>query len=99
MPVGTIRDLRFRQHDFQLNPGDSFFVYTDGVPEATNSGCELFGTDRMLESLNRRADQKPEIFIKEVGSDVTGFTGEAPQFDDVTMVGMTWYGNDREKTE
>ena len=97
--LAAMEGVRYRDYEIQLEPGGSIFVYTDGVPEATNSGCELFGTDRMLESLNRRADQKPEIFIKEVGSDVTGFTGEAPQFDDVTMVGMTWYGNDREKTE
>jgi hypothetical protein len=53
----------------------------------------------MLASLNRRADRKPDIFIPEVGSAVTEFTGEAPQFDDITMVGMTWYGKDSEKAE
>ena len=46
--------MRFKEHEFELNAGDSLFVYTDGVPEATNKDEELFGTDRSLEALNRQ---------------------------------------------
>ena len=97
--LAGMEGARYRDYDLQLEKGGSIFVYTDGVPEATNAGNEMFGTDRMLEALNRRADKGPATFLKEVGADVQGFTGEAPQFDDITMVGMTWYGNDGEETE
>ena len=58
--VATIEGIRFREHEFKLNPGDSLFVYTDGVPEATNEDNELFGTTRMLEALNANPDARPE---------------------------------------
>ncbi|MCR5322655.1 MAG: serine/threonine-protein phosphatase [Lachnospiraceae bacterium] len=59
--VATIGDIPFKEHEFELHPGDSLFVYTDGVPEATNVENELFGADRMLESLNTEPDAVPEV--------------------------------------
>ena len=97
--LAGMEGARYRDYEIQLERGGSIFVYTDGVPEATNAEGKMFGTDNMLDSLNLRADNTPEVFIKEVGGAVRGFTGEAPQFDDITMVGMTWYGKDAEKTE
>ena len=97
--LAGMEGARYRDYEIRLERGGSIFVYTDGVPEATNANNEMFGTDRMLASLNRRADKKPEIFIKEVISAAKEFTGEAPQFDDMTMVGMTWLANDCEETE
>ena len=97
--LAGMEGARYRDYEIKMERGGSIFVYTDGVPEATNGDGEMFGTDRMLEALNRRPDKKPESFIKEVGEAVTEFTGEAPRFDDVTMVGMTWRGKDGEKTE
>ena len=95
--LAGMEDARYRDYEIRLARGGSIFVYTDGIPEATNGNGEMFGIDRMLASLNRCANKKPEVFIQEVGFAVKEFTGEAPQFDDVTMVGITWYGNDVEK--
>ncbi len=97
--LAGMEGARYRDYEIQLEHNGSIFVYTDGVPEATNVNGEMFGTDRMLEALNRSPEKEPEVFIKEVGSAVEKFTGEAPQFDDVTMVGMTWHGKNDEKTE
>ena len=96
--AGT-QDVRYLDYEIRFVRGGSLFVYTDGIPEATNGSGEMFGADRMLESLNRLAGEKPEAFINEVGSAVKEFTGEASQFDDVTMVGLTWYGRDRTEDE
>lgn len=93
--LAGMEGARYRDYTIQLEQGGSIFVYTDGVPEATDADSAMFGADRMLESLNRRPDKKPDVFISQVGSAVKEFTGEAPQFDDITMVGMTWYGKDR----
>ena len=84
--------IPFKEHEFQLNPGDSLFVYTDGVPEATNIHNELFGNERMLNALNRDPDAAPDILIRNVTEAVDEFTGEAPQFDDITMLGLKYNG-------
>jgi len=97
--LAGMEGARYRDYEIQLERGGSIFVYTDGVPEATDADSKMFGSERMLEALNKRADKKPEVYIDEVGNAVRGFTGQAPQFDDITMVGMTWYGEDREKPE
>ena len=95
--LAAMEGARYRDYEIQLERGGSIFVYTDGVPEATNADNDMFGADRMLASLNSRADNHPEVFIREVGDAVKAFTGEAPQFDDVTMIGMTWHaGDDKE---
>ena len=97
--LAGMEGARYRDYEIQLERGGSIFVYTDGVPEATNADSAMFGTDRMLENLNRCADKKPDLFISQVSSAVNEFTGEESQFDDITMVGMTWYGKDNGKTE
>ena len=91
--VATFDGLKFSEHEFELHPGDKLFVYTDGVPEATNKNEEMFGTDRMLDSLNSASDSDITELLKIVRKDVDEFTGDAPQFDDVTMLGLAWYGS------
>ena len=92
MPVGTIKDIPFRQHAFQLNPGDSFFVYTDGVPEATSEQKELFGTQRMLAALNKDPDALPEQILENVMQSINSFVDGAEQFDDITMLSFRYLG-------
>ncbi len=92
--VATMEGIRFREHEFELHPGDSLFVYTDGVAEATNSRNELFGTDRMLDALNREPEAQPKDMLKNVKNAVDAFVGEAPQFDDITMLGFNYYGTE-----
>ena len=92
MVVAAMEDMVFREHSFELHPGDRLFVYTDGVPEATNTRNELFGTERMLEALNRDPVASPEAQLKAVRESLDAFVGDAPQFDDITMLGMCYYG-------
>jgi sigma-B regulation protein RsbU (phosphoserine phosphatase) len=90
-------DIPFKEHGFELHPGDRLLVYTDGVPEATNINNELFGTDRMLEALNRAPEAAPEEQLKAVRQSVDDFVGEAPQFDDMTMLSFCYYGPQRQE--
>jgi len=92
MPIGTMEGLRFRQHEFQLHPGDSIFVYTDGVAEATSSAQELFGTERMLEALNADPDARPMQTLQNVMDSITRFVDGAEQFDDITMLCFRYLG-------
>ena len=97
MAVAAMSDIPFKEHGFELHPGDRLFVYTDGVPEATNINNELFGTDRMLEVLNRDPEAAPEEQLKAVRQSVDAFVGEAPQFDDMTMLSFCYYGPQRQE--
>lgn len=90
--VGMIEDIAYQQHSFKMNPGDRLFVYTDGVPEASNEKLEQFGTDRMLEALNRRKDLAPKELLEAVSGEINAFTGQAPRFDDTTMMCFRYTG-------
>lgn len=90
--VAAMEGMCFREHEFELRPGDSLYVYTDGVAEATNAGNELFGTDRMLEALNKEPDAAPQELLANVKEGIDAFVKDAPQFDDITMLGFTYFG-------
>ena len=92
--VATFDNISFREHAFELHPGDSLFVYTDGVTEATNTKNEMFGTDRLLVSLNRHQDATPHELLQTVRQDINTFVGDAPQFDDITMLGFHYTGTE-----
>ena len=77
---------RYKEYELSLNVGDKLFVYTDGVPEATDSNDNLYGTDRMILALNKAKDSSPSALLASVHSDVDGFAGEREQFDDITML-------------
>ena len=76
----------FRSDEITLEPGDTLFVYTDGVPEANNEAEELLGMDRMIEILNRKPDASPREVIENVQAGMAEFVGTAEQFDDTTML-------------
>ena len=90
--LGIMEGIPFREHEFTLNPGDSVFVYTDGVPEATDANNELFGNDRMLEALNTNTNASPKEVLDNVRAGVDAFVGEAEQFDDLTMLCFRYKG-------
>jgi len=77
---------RYREYEFDVEKGGTLFVYTDGVAEATDANDELFGTDRMLDALNKDSDAAPAEIIANVKGEIDAFVGSAPQFDDITML-------------
>ena len=79
---------RYREYEIVLEKGDQLYVYTDGVPEATDASEELYGAQRMLAALNQNAGSAPEETLKRVKQDIERFVGEAPQFDDITMLSI-----------
>ena len=95
MAVAVMEGIPFKEHEFELHPGDSLFVYTDGVAEATNTKNELYGTDRMIEALNQNPDASPQEILTNVKKSVDEFVGDAPQFDDITMLCLHYNGPDQ----
>ena len=90
--VGWFDDSEYTEYEIQMKPGDRIFVYTDGVPEATNGSGEMYGTDRALAVLNRDKDSSCEKLLKDIWEDVGTFVGEAEQFDDLTMLALEYRG-------
>ena len=90
--VATMGGMRFREHSFELNPGDSLFVYTDGVAEATSAQNELFGSERMIDALNVNPGAEPEEVLSNVMHGIDAFVADAEQFDDITMLCLKYNG-------
>ena len=92
--IAVMEDIRFKEHEFEMHPGDSLFVYTDGVTEATNAKNELYGTERMLKALNSEMDADPKNLLQNVQDGINAFVGNAPQFDDITMMCLAYNGKE-----
>ena len=84
--IGGMDGVKYREYTLTLEPGAKLFVYTDGVPEATDDMGGLFGTDRMLAALNSAPAASPEGVLKNMRKAVDEFVGGAEQFDDLTMM-------------
>lgn len=84
--------VKYRLQEFDIEPGDVIYLYTDGVTEATNANNELYGNDRLIDALNEKYDDNVtmEGLCSEVKADVDKFVGEAPQFDDITMLAFRY---------
>ena len=92
MVVGGIDMARYREYEIPMERGDKIFVYTDGVPEATNAAEEFYTTDRMIAALQEGEMGPPEEILRTVAGSVHAFVGTAPQFDDLTMLCIEWRG-------
>lgn len=84
--IGGMESMPYSLHETKLSRGDRLFLYTDGIPEATNAAEELFGEERMLEALNTCLELTPEQTLHQIKECVDAFVGAAPQFDDMTML-------------
>ena len=84
--LAGMEGIRYREGCVQLEPGDKIFQYTDGVTEATDIKNKLYGMDRLTSILNRNVDKTPRELLPEVKKDIDAFVGDAPQFDDITML-------------
>lgn len=91
--VGGMDGVRYKEYELMIEPGSKLFLYTDGVPEATNAKEELFGTERMVEALNEDTDAAPEEIMKNVRKAVDRFVEDAEQFDDLTMMCFHYHGS------
>ena len=93
--VGGMENIRYKEYEMTLKPGSKLFVYTDGVPEATNASNEMFGTGRMLDALNKDPAASPQMILRHVREAVDDFVKGAEQFDDITMMCVEYKGMDK----
>ena len=84
--LAGMEGVRYRAGELTLSPGDRLFLYTDGVPEATNTENKLYGEDRLLTFMNQNSTVDAIKLLPALKSNIDEFVGEAPQFDDITML-------------
>ncbi len=84
--MAGLEGMSFQEFEMELEPGDRLFLYTDGVAEAADPSNELYGTERMLSALNRTTGMEPQETVEGLKKDIDTFAGDAPQFDDITML-------------
>ena len=84
--LAGMEGVRYRVGEITLNKGDRLFLYTDGVPEATNVENKLYGEDRLLAFINQNASMEATKLLPALKNNIDEFVGEAPQFDDITML-------------
>ena len=90
--LGAMEGVFYREYRFTLPKEGTLFVYTDGAPEATNAAGEMFGTGRMIRTLNEDPELTPEELARRMTKSINEFVGEAPQFDDLTMLCLKYKG-------
>ena len=84
--LAGLEGMSYESGSLRMEPGDRLFQYTDGVPEATDGNEELYGMERLEQVLCRHADAPPEELLRRIKEDIDAFVGDAPQFDDITML-------------
>ena len=84
--LAGMEGIRYRVGELTLHPGDRLFLYTDGVPEATNGENKLYGEDRLLAFMNQNSRVEATALLPALKANIDEFVGEAPQFDDITML-------------
>lgn len=83
--VGILPDFDFQKDERVLQPGETLFMYTDGVTEAQDADCSCFSDDRLHKLLTEPA-ATAEALIRRVDDRIREFVGKVPDFDDITML-------------
>ncbi len=90
--LAGMEGVQYKGGSLQLEPGDSIFQYSDGIPEATNIRMEQYGMARLEKILAENSEKTPKELLDSVKTDMNAFVGEAEQFDDVTMLCLCYNG-------
>lgn len=93
--LAGMEGIRYRSGSVQLQPGDKFFQYSDGVPEAMNSKNEQYGMLRLEKVLAQNSEKTPAELLPAIKADLDSFVGDADQFDDITMLCIEFSGKDK----
>ncbi len=86
LPLGVMPESPYDEDEVSLNPGDTLLLFTDGISDAINKNDENYSEKRLVERVSELKDQEPKQIIDQVLEEVQNFIGEAPQFDDLTMM-------------
>ena len=91
--VAGEEDVPYHCRTLTLKKGDALFLYTDGVTEAVNSEDTLYGEERLKETLSRAESKTAESICACVSGDISDYSKNAPQTDDITMLAVMYNGS------
>ncbi|MBK8491793.1 MAG: SpoIIE family protein phosphatase [Saprospirales bacterium] len=91
--IGILDQAKFPVTELQLEPGDSLLLYTDGIPEATNSEHIMFDVARTQYVLNKEYHESMNALVQSLKVAVEAFVNKAPQHDDYTLFALRYHGN------
>ena len=86
IPLGVNDDATWESREVHIHPGDLLMLYSDGVIEAQNVDKELFGEGRVLDIIRAYLSRQARDVEEALLSGVRDFAGDAPQFDDITLM-------------
>lgn len=86
--LGLFPKMTYETQTFQLESGDLLAIYSDGVPEANNAAEEEFSMERFVSALKANKDRPSSEIVNSVIKEIDAFVGDAPQFDDITLMVM-----------
>lgn len=86
LPLGVLGNARFDagMEVFHTEPGDTLLMMTDGVMEAENQQGEMYGEERLANSLE--ASEHQDSPFETVMAGIRAFTGNQPEQDDLTLI-------------
>jgi len=86
IPLGMFEEMAWKQAKVTMNPGDVLMLYSDGVPEAEDGDHNEYGDDSFIAVGKANAHRSTDEIAEAVLASVRDFVGDAPQFDDITLV-------------
>jgi serine phosphatase RsbU (regulator of sigma subunit) len=89
-PLAARQNASFRVGTARLSPGDLLFLFTDGLPEASNAGGEFFGDERVAQAVRAHAGMPARDAVVGVISKVRQFESGAPQYDDIACLALIY---------
>jgi sigma-B regulation protein RsbU (phosphoserine phosphatase) len=90
LPVGVFDDFSYEKQSVTLAPGETLFLYTDGLTEARSPVRDQFRMERTMEVLKGCGDMTPQQVIATMKAAVQAFVEDAPQSDDLTMMSISY---------
>jgi sigma-B regulation protein RsbU (phosphoserine phosphatase) len=87
--LSASRKARYTAVDLQFKKDDKIILYTDGVTEAMNCSKQLFGEERLLQTLSAN-NASPQEIVELIRTEVSEFAGAEPQSDDITLLVMRY---------
>jgi len=92
LPVGVFSEQQFSSHNLRLQPGDSLFLYTDGLSESRDVHGVEYGIERLTKLAPAIRASSPRAMISACLEDLKMFSGGARKSDDLTMMAIRWSG-------
>ncbi|HRI47306.1 MAG TPA: PP2C family protein-serine/threonine phosphatase, partial [Ignavibacteriaceae bacterium] len=90
--LGVMEEMPYNFKSFTLNPGETVFLFTDGVTEAMDSKEDLFSEERLIERLTNSNSKSISDITKDVIDSVFEYSKDVPQSDDITVLTFRYFG-------